>query len=135
MAIEIIGKLMSILPEQTGVSARGPWKKGAFLIETLEQYPKTVQIVTLGDKADDVSRFSIGQLLKVSINLESREYNGKYYTDAKAWKIDAHTEGTNPQAASNQSAQTPNQQTPFPRTEPITNFSNNTSNDENDLPF
>ena len=134
MAIEIIGKLMSILPEQTGVSARGPWKKGAFLIETLEQYPKTVQIITMGDKADDVSRFSIGQLLKVSINLESREYNGKYYTDAKAWKIDAHTEGNAPQQHQ-PSGQTPNQQTPFPPTEPITNFNNNASNDDNDLPF
>ena len=45
-----------------------------------------------GDKID---QFNIkqGENLAVSIDLESREYNGRWYTDVKAWKVSRDGEG------------------------------------------
>ncbi len=88
MALEISGKLVQILPEQTGQGQNGPWLKQNFVIETQEQFPKKVCIVCWNDKAEILKQLKVGEELKVAFNIESREYNGKWYTDVKAWKIE-----------------------------------------------
>ena len=51
MALEIVGKLVKILPEVSGQSAKGPWSKQEFILETLEaSYPKKVCLTAWGDK-------------------------------------------------------------------------------------
>jgi hypothetical protein len=85
--MEITGKLVEILPEQSGTSQRGEWKKQEFIIETLDQYPKKVCIVNWGDKVD-LSSLNNGEEITVHVNVESREFKGRWYTDIKAWKID-----------------------------------------------
>ncbi len=84
--MEINGKIIELLPEKTGQSANGPWRKQEYILETDGQYPKKVCFMVWGDKID---QFDIkeGQSLVVSIDLESREYNGRWYTDVKAWKV------------------------------------------------
>ena len=84
--MEINGKIIELLPEKTGQSANGPWRKKEYILETDGQYPKKVCFMVWGDKID---QFDIkeGQSLVVSIDLESREYNGRWYTDIKAWKV------------------------------------------------
>ena len=96
MSLEIVGKMFKLLPEQSGTSTRGEWKKREFVIETKEQFPKKVCISCWNERVDDLKNIAIGQELKVSINLESREYNEKWYTDARAWKIEVSAEGTGP---------------------------------------
>ena len=83
--MEITGRIIEILQAQTGSSARGEWKRQDFIIETQDQYPKKVCIENFNDKVD-LGIFSVGKTVTVSINIESREYNGKWYTGVKAWK-------------------------------------------------
>jgi hypothetical protein len=94
MSLEIVGKIFKLLPEQSGTSARGEWKKREFVIETKEQFPKKVCLSCWNERVDDLKNLNIGQEIKVSINLESREYNERWYTDARAWKIEVGTQGT-----------------------------------------
>lgn len=77
---------MQVLPEKSGTSARGPWRKQEYVIEIPGDYPKSVCFMVWGDRID---QFGIqqGQELTVSIDLESREYNGRWYTDVKAWRV------------------------------------------------
>ncbi|MDR1459042.1 MAG: DUF3127 domain-containing protein [Bacteroidales bacterium] len=93
MALEVIGKVQQILPQQSGVGKNGAWSKREFIIETLEQYPRKICISVWGDKSDSLEQqHPVGSTVKAGINIESREYNGKWYTDVRAWKIDAATE-------------------------------------------
>jgi|ERR1043165_6460610 hypothetical protein len=88
MALEITGKVFTILPEQTGNGQNGPWVKQTFILETSDQYPKKVCLQAWNDKGEIVTRLKPGDEVKVSFNLESREFNGKWYTDARVWRME-----------------------------------------------
>jgi hypothetical protein len=89
MSLEISGKVVRILPEQTGNGRNGAWVKQEFVIETSgDQFPKKICIAAWGDKAEEVKQLTPGEDIKVYFNIESREYNDKWYTDVKAWKIE-----------------------------------------------
>ena len=91
--MEIIGKLLMKLPLQSGIGRTGnSWQKQEFVIETIEQYPKKVCANLWGDKLDMLDTVNIGDTVKVSFSIESREFNGKWYTDIKAWKIEPATD-------------------------------------------
>lgn len=89
MALEINGKVILVLQEQTGSGKNGAWVKQDFVIETNEQFPKKVCFSAWGDKAAQVKRLTAGTQVKVSFNAESREFNGKWYTDLRIWKLEA----------------------------------------------
>jgi hypothetical protein len=116
MAMEVKGKVIQLLPQQSGMGKKGPWKKQEFILETQSQYPKKVCLSIWGDK---VEQFNVkeGDLLIASVELESREYNGRWYTEARAWKVDKNGGGKN--------------DTPLPTEEPF--VADNTASD--DLPF
>ena len=84
--MELSGKIIQLLPEKSGESARGPWRKQEYILETDGQYPKQVCFMGWSDKIDEFE-IKEGENLVVSIDLESREYNGRWYTDVKAWKV------------------------------------------------
>ncbi len=89
MSLEIVARLDRRFPIQSGATARGPWSKQEFIVETQETYPKKICINVWGqDKVDELSKFADGDLLKFSVNIESREYNGRWYTDIRAWKLE-----------------------------------------------
>lgn len=116
--MELTGKIIELLPEQSGESARGPWRKQQYILETEGQYPKKVCFMAWGDKVDEL-KLQMGETVVVSINLESREYNGRWYTDVKAWKVERgtttdHQESPAPQSeATKQVAQTFDEDIPF----------------------
>jgi len=88
MALELQGKFIQLLEKQSGAGKNGSqWEKQDFIVETMEQYPKKVCISAWGDKVNEVSGVRPGDVLKVSFNVESREYNGRWYTDLRAWRI------------------------------------------------
>lgn len=92
MSLEITGKLIQKLPIQSGVSKTGNnWQKMEFVIETMDQYPKKVCANLWGDRIDQVDKLNFNDTVKVSFDLESREFNGKWYTDVKAWKVELAT--------------------------------------------
>lgn len=85
--MEISGTVISLLPLQTGQGKNGnAWKKQEFILETAAQYPKKVCISLWGEKVDQ-NKIKIGDKVVASIDVESREYNGRWYTDVRAWKI------------------------------------------------
>ena len=90
MAMELEGKIARKLNVQTGTSARGAWAKQEFILEIQEgSFPSQVCMNVWGeDKVKDLERYQVGDKVKVSINLSSREYNGRWYTDVRAWRIE-----------------------------------------------
>lgn len=84
--MEIRGKIVELLPEKSGQSANGQWRKQEYILETESNFPKKICFMAWGDKID---QFNIrqGDNVEVAIDLESREYNGRWYTDVKAWKV------------------------------------------------
>lgn len=88
MALEIKCKLVAKLQVQKGNSARGAWSKQDFIVETQESYPRKICMNVWGeDKVAELAGFKDGETLTVSVNIESREFNGRWYTDIRAWKI------------------------------------------------
>ena len=89
--MELEGKIARKLNVQTGTSARGAWAKQDFIFEYQEgNYPSQVCMNVWGeDKVKELEKFQVGDKVKISFNLSSREYNGRWYTDVRAWRIEA----------------------------------------------
>ena len=104
--MELIGKIIELLPEESGESARGPWRKQQYILETEGQYPKKVCFMAWGDKIDEFA-IKVGETLTASINIESREFNGRWYTDVKAWKVERGTTSDNQASPAPQSKVAP----------------------------
>ena len=94
MSLEITGKIVKLLDAQGGTSARGEWKKRDFVIETQENFPKKVCIACWNERIADLDKYGEGAMVKVSFNVESREYQNKWYTDLKAWRIESSSAAT-----------------------------------------
>lgn len=131
MALEVEGKIVRKLNVQSGVSQRGNWSKQEFILEYQEgSYPSQACFSVWGeDKVKDLDRFKIGDTAKVSFNISSREYNGRWYTDLRAWRIEAVSTQDQPAAAT---VQTPAQPAQSPA---ATGSVPAEDNQEDDLPF
>lgn len=92
MSMELKGKVIQMLAVQTGMGKKGQWKKQEFIVETQAQYPKKVCLSAWGDKIDQFN-LAEGDMVNVSVDLESREYNGRWYTEARAWKLEKNGAG------------------------------------------
>ena len=98
--MEVTGKVVQLLPLVKGQSAKGEWKKQEFILETQGQYPKKVCISLWGERIDQ-NPLQEGETITASVDLESREYNGRWYTEARAWKIAKATESSQSQPQNN----------------------------------
>ena len=89
MALEIEGTLAQKLPVQSGSSARGPWTKQEFILEFPDgNFTAKACFPAWGqEKVQDLGKYQVGDKVKVSFNLKSREYNGRWYNDLQIWKI------------------------------------------------
>jgi hypothetical protein len=85
--MNISGKLIQLLPLQSGTGQNGEWKKQEIIIETSDKYPRKVCISVWGDRID-MGKLVVGNQLNIDFSVESREYNGRWYTDVKANIID-----------------------------------------------
>ncbi|MGN1231912.1 MAG: DUF3127 domain-containing protein [Candidatus Cryptobacteroides sp.] len=87
--MEIEGRLVMKLAVQSGRSAKGDWAKQEFVIEYQEgNFPTKACFSVWGaDKVKDLDKYNIGDQIKVAFNISSREFNGKWYTDLRAWRI------------------------------------------------
>lgn len=84
--MNISGKVVQVLPIQTGTSKAGnPWQKQEFILEQGGQYPRKVCISLFGDNVAKIPQ--VGQDVMVSVDIDSREFNGRWYTEIKAWNI------------------------------------------------
>jgi len=132
MALEFEGNLVKVLSEVTGQGKNGAWVKQDFVLETEDQYPKKACFTAWGDKAADLKTFSLGEKLRVTFSVESREYNDRWYTDLRAFRID-QTNGEGSVAPSSAPAQSQNSKASrqAPPVADLPSF----SADDQDLPF
>lgn len=117
--MEITGKVVRLGALTEGTSARGPWRKQDLIIETEEQYPRTVCLTCWTNQIDEIQKFAPGQTIKAQIEISSREFNGKWYTDVRVWRFDPVGVAAAPMATPAQPAQ-PTQQPMMHQTPPTT---------------
>lgn len=86
--MEVTGKIIVALPEVGGTSQKGnAWKKREYVLETQETYPRKVFFNFFGDRVDQYP-LQVGQMVKISFDIDSREYNGRWYVEVRAWKAE-----------------------------------------------
>lgn len=90
MALELEGRIARKMNVQGGTTARGAWSKQEFIFEYQEgNFPSQVCMHVWGDdKVRELDKYQVGDKVKVSFNLGSREYNGRWYTDVRVWRIE-----------------------------------------------
>lgn len=87
--MEITGRIILALPEISGTSKAGnPWKKREYVLETQETYPKKVHFDFFGERADQYP-LNVGDNVRLSFDIESREYNGRWFTSIRGWKAES----------------------------------------------
>lgn len=105
--MEVTGKIIIALPEVSGVSKSGNnWKKREYVLETLESFPKKIHFDFFGDKAEQFP-LNVGDNIRLSFDIESREWNGRWFTSIRGWKAEP--------ADAAPAASMPAQQYPDPR--------------------
>ncbi len=85
--MDISGTVIKLLELQTGTGKNGPWKKQEFVIEVPGTYPKKVCFSLWGEKITQFP-FQEGDDITVYFDLESREHSNRWYTEARAWKVE-----------------------------------------------
>ena len=84
--MDITGKLIKVLPIQTGQGKNGEWKKQDIILELEGTPTKKLCIGLWNDKI--ISDLMEGSMLKVFFEIDSREYNDKWYTNLRGWKVE-----------------------------------------------
>lgn len=132
--MEMSGRIIKVLEARGGTSARtgNPWKVQSFVLQTQEQYPRHLCFEVFGE--DKINQFNIqeGQDLTVSFDIDAHEYQGRWYTQIRAWKVEAVQPGapvaTQPVQADPFAAQ------PAPAQPAAPSF-DTTPDESSDLPF
>ena len=83
--MDIVGKIIQVLPLQEGIS--NPWKSQSYILETQEQYPRKVCFEIFGEDRIKNNPCNVDDVVTVSFDIESREYNGRWYTSIRAWRV------------------------------------------------
>ena len=118
--MEITGKIIAVLPERSGVSARtgAEWRCASYVLETLEQYPRKMNFEVFG--VDKIQQFNIqvGETMVVSFDIDAHEYQGRWFNSIRAWKVDRNLQAAAqpgaPAAPDAPFAAAPAAQAPFP---------------------
>lgn len=87
--MEIKGRIIAVMPVKTGTSKKGkPYASQDYVIETLEQYPRRCLFNVFGE--EKIKQFNIqhGGEYIVKFDINAREYNGRWYNDIRAWKVE-----------------------------------------------
>ena len=89
--MELVGKIIQVLPERSGISARtgSEWGMGSFVLETVnDRFPRKMVFEVFG--ADKLQQFNIqvGETVRVSFDIDAREYQGKWFNSIRAWNVD-----------------------------------------------
>ena len=144
--MEITGKLLQLLPDVQGESARGPWVRGGFVIETGDDYPRKVAFTCFGEERVAMAKnIPMNTLVQVTFTPESREFNERWYTDLRCSRIQPFVAGQMPAAAAGMggtwnASQTPQQaaQPTATAAQPQAGFAQPPAmpaNENDDLPF
>lgn len=142
--MEVSGKIIQKLPLQQGESKTSgkPWALQAYVLETQEQFPRKVHFEVFGEQRIKDNPCEIDDLVTVSFDIESREFNGRWYTSIRAWKIQqgivdpaAQQPATAPQAQDAQAPAPAAQPMAQPAAANVETFDPTASESTDDLPF
>lgn len=119
--MEITGRIIEVLPERSGMSARGEWKSQSFVIETHDQYPRKMVFDVFG--AERLQRFNIKGKDEVTVffDIEARQYQDRWFNNIRAYdvrKLDAAAGEAAGQAAAAAPQTTQAAPAPFPPAQP-----------------
>ena len=134
--MEIQGKVIAVLPERSGVSARGEWKFQTYVIETQEQYPKKMAFDVFG--ADRLAQFNIhsGEEILVSFDIDAHEYQGRWFNSIRAWNVTKVSQQAMASSANAAGVANPtNQQNLFPPEQQSAQQQAQQRGNSDDLPF
>lgn len=85
---EIQGRVVEILPKQQGEGKNGTWASQEFVIETTDaQYPKKLLMKGGKNTVEHIGKLQSNDFVSVNFSIESREYNGRYFTNLNAFKV------------------------------------------------
>lgn len=86
--LSIQGKIIQVMEPQGGTSRAGnQWRKQEYVLETGDNYPKKVCFNFFGDRIDQ-NPLQLGDYINLQFDIESREYNGRWYTDIRGWRAE-----------------------------------------------
>lgn len=86
--MEVLGKIIMKLPLQSGTSKAGnQWTKQEYVLETVESYPRKIHFDFFGDRVNQYP-LEVGDFIALSFDIESREYQGRWYTSIRGWKAE-----------------------------------------------
>lgn len=85
--MEFEGTVVAVLPVVKGTSARGEWIKQEVVFEQTGDFGRKVCVGFWGDRAQDAGTLKPGEKVSIAANVESREYNGRWYTEVRAWRM------------------------------------------------
>ena len=122
MSFELTGKLHRIFDTE---QIKETFRKREFVVEKVDgQYPEFIKFQLVQDRTSLMDQFSEGDEVTVSFDLRGREWQGKFFTNVQAWRV---------QSAGGGSGQAPPPAAdPFPSEEPP-QFQSGATKD--DLPF
>ncbi len=100
--MELTGKIIAALDRRSGTSARtgNTWASQEFVIEVPganEQYPRRCVFTVFGEDRLANMNIQVGEQLTVSFDIDAHEYNGRWFNDIRAWKVDRYIPGAQPQ--------------------------------------
>lgn len=132
--MNIKGKVVSVLPVQSGEGKNGKWSKSPYVIEIPGDYPKKVCVTIWGDK---LPVLTLGSEVDCSIEVESKEFNSKWYTEVKCWKVDVVSGApkTTTTTAGHPATASSGKAVPVKAEEDFSSFENAPADDSDNLPF
>lgn len=89
--MELKGKVVRVLPIEGGTSKAGKeWHKASVIVETPGQYPKLVKVSHMKE-AQKFAQIPVGFDVTLHIDIESREFNGRWYTEINCYKWEVNS--------------------------------------------
>ncbi len=88
--MEITGKIIQVLPERSGTSARtgSEWRVASYVLETSEQYPKKMAFDVFGSDRIQLLNIQAGETLLVKFDIDAHEYQGRWFNSIRAYAVD-----------------------------------------------
>ena len=135
MDIQLVGTITNILPPVSGTSAKGEWVRQEFILSVEnEQYPRSVCFQIFGKDRIDEAALQLNERVRVHLDINANEYNGKFYNTINCWKVDRNNQQNvqgNPVYYPNQPVTPPAN----PTSAPSPQSASQPNPDDDDLPF
>ncbi len=80
----VVNRLLDVV---SGTSARGQWQRRDVVFDQMDEYGSKLCVTFFGDKMNEVAVLKPGDKVIVSFNISSREYNNRWYTEARGWRV------------------------------------------------